>query len=60
MSRPNSRRRHRSAGQCGPAFVLLTLYVSLAGFALRMQGIEVLLQPLFGGFAGVNRAAQHF
>ena len=39
-----------------PALTLLAADESLAGLALGMEGIEVLLQPLFGGFAGVDRA----
>src|SRR5689334_7558696 len=40
-----------------PALVLLAANVGLAGFALRRKRVEFLLQPLLGGFAGVNRAA---
>ena len=32
----------------------------LAGFALRVERVEFLLQPLLGGFAGVDRAADPF
>src|SRR6516162_5321408 len=39
-----------------PAFVLLAADVGLTGFALRGQRVEFLLQPLLGGFAGVDRA----
>ena len=39
-----------------PALTLLAADESLAGLALGMEGIEVLFQPLFGGFAGVDRA----
>lgn len=31
---------------------------SFARFALGMQRVELLLQSLFGGFAGVDRTAQ--
>src|SRR5205823_12255122 len=40
-----------------PALVLLAANVGLAGFALRRKRVEFLLEPLLGGFAGVNRAA---
>jgi len=43
-----------------PAFVSLTVDESLAGFALRLQGVELLLEPLLGGFAGVDRTANTF
>jgi hypothetical protein len=36
----------------------LTLDKSLAGLALGMQRVELLLQSLFGGFARVDGAAQ--
>jgi hypothetical protein len=39
--------------------VPLTLYIGVAGFALRMQGIEILFQSLFGGFPGVDGAAKN-
>jgi tetratricopeptide (TPR) repeat protein len=45
-------------GQGDPSFVPLTLYIGITGFALRMQGIEVLFQSFFGRFAGVDRAAK--
>ena len=40
-----------------PALVPLAADVGLAGFALRLQRVELLLEPLLGGFAGVDRAA---
>ena len=40
-----------------PAFVALAGDEGLAGLALRLQRIEFLLEPLFGGFAGVDGAA---
>src|SRR5438128_8517560 len=46
-------------GEGGPALVALTLYIGVTGLALRMQGVEILFQSLFGGFPGVNRAAKH-
>src|SRR6185312_4184117 len=39
-----------------PALVLLAANVGLTGFALRRQRVEFLLEPLLGGFAGVDRA----
>jgi hypothetical protein len=36
--------------------VLLAANVGLAGFALRRERIEFLLEPFLGGFAGVDRA----
>ena len=57
---------HRGAGepavvvsraQAHPALVPLAGDVGLAGLALRMQRVELLLEPLLGGFAGVDRAA---
>ena len=40
-----------------PAFGTLAGDVGLAGFTLRVEGIEFLLQALISGFAGVDRAA---
>jgi len=40
-----------------PTLVLLAANVGLAGFALRRKRVEFLLEPLLGGFAGVDRAA---
>src|SRR5882757_10068423 len=39
-----------------PTLVLLAADVGLAGFALRRERIEFLLEPFLGGFAGVDRA----
>src|ERR1700747_3070171 len=39
-----------------PTLVLLAANVGLAGFALRRERIEFLLEPFLGGFAGVDRA----
>src|SRR5947208_12573734 len=47
------------AGKGGPALVPLTLYIGVTGLALRMQGIEILFQSLFGGFPGVDGAAKY-
>src|SRR6266478_4362080 len=44
-------------GQACPAFVALAGDEGLAGLALRLQRIEFLLEPLLGGFAGVDRTA---
>ena len=40
-----------------PALAGLALDERLAGLALGIERVEVLLQPLLGGFAGVDRAA---
>jgi hypothetical protein len=57
---------HRRAGepavaitlrQTHPAFVPLTGDEGLAGFALRLQRIEFLVEPVLGGFTGVDRTA---
>src|SRR5690348_6356199 len=55
---------HRRAGepaviirraQAHPALVPLAVDEGLARFALRLQRIELLFEPLLGRFAGVNR-----
>jgi len=43
--------------QAHPGLVALAGDEGLAGLALRLQRIEFLLQPLLGGFAGVDRTA---
>src|SRR5437773_2661721 len=40
-----------------PALVTLAADVGLAGFALRLERVELLLEPFLGGFAGVDRTA---
>src|SRR5262249_8487165 len=61
-----SRPIHRRAGepaviiactQANPAFVPLAGDEGFTGLALCLQRIELLLEPLLGGFAGVNRTA---
>src|SRR6185437_7800465 len=61
-----SRPSHRRAGepaiiitlrQAPPAFVPLAVDEGLAGFALRLQRIEFLFEPLLGRLAGVDRTA---
>jgi hypothetical protein len=42
--------------EADPAFVALALDVGFASLSLGMQRIERLLQPFFGGFAGIDRA----
>src|SRR5882724_11283160 len=42
-----------------PALMGLTLYVSLSRLALSIKTIEVLFEPMLGGFAGIDGAAQH-
>src|SRR5437899_10960350 len=42
-----------------PALMGLTLYVSLSRLALGIKTIEVLFEPVLGGFAGIDSAAQH-
>ena len=46
-----------AVGQQPPALVLLAGDVGLAGLALGIERVEVLLQPLLGGLAGVDGAA---
>src|SRR6516225_2453411 len=46
-----------TSGQAHPAFVPLAADERFAGFALRLQRIELLIEPLLGGFAGVDRTA---
>src|SRR5215831_5479673 len=46
-----------TGAQAYPAFVALAGDEGLAGLALRLQRIEFLFEPLLGGFAGVNGAA---
>src|SRR5438270_4941537 len=46
-----------SRAQAHPAFVALAVDEGLASFALRLQRIEFLLEPLFGRFAGIDRTA---
>src|SRR5208337_3045440 len=57
---------HRPAGiarvivklrQNAPALVFLASEIRLAGFALRVEGVELLLEPFLRGFAGVDGAA---
>src|SRR6185437_4816458 len=45
-----------SAFRRHPALVLLAANISFAGLTLRSERVEFLLQPLLGGFAGVDRA----
>ena len=44
-------------GQSRPALVPLAGNIGEAGFALGVEGIEVLLETVLGGFAGVDGAA---
>ena len=65
QSRPIHRRAGEPAvvvtsGYACPPLVALAGDESLAGLALRLQRVEFLLQPLLGGFAGVDRAANPF
>ena len=41
-----------------PALVRLRLDIGLGCLALGIERIELLLEPMLGGFAGVDRAAQ--
>src|SRR6202011_4698458 len=43
--------------QAHPAFVPLARDEGLTGFALRVQRIELLLEPLLGRLAGIDRTA---
>src|ERR1700680_4349197 len=61
-----SRPVHRRAGepaviisrpQADPAFMPLAVDEGLAGFALRLQRIELLFEPFLGRLAGVDRTA---
>src|SRR5258705_1685224 len=45
-----------AASRRQPTLVLLAANVGLAGFALRRERIEFLLEPFLGGFAVVDRA----
>src|SRR5258708_24110110 len=47
------------SGKGSPALVPLALYICVTGLPLRMQGIEILLQALLGGFPGVYSAAKN-
>ena len=42
-----------------PALVTLALDEGLAGLALGIEGVEVLLQPLLRGLAGIDGTAGH-
>ena len=44
-------------GQQAPAFMGLALDVGFGGLALVVEGGEGLIEPVLGGFAGVDRAA---
>ena len=62
QSRPIDRRAGEPAvvitcAQANPALVPLAGDEGLTSFALRLQRIELLLKPLLGGFAGVDRTA---
>jgi hypothetical protein len=47
-------------GQCLPALRGLTPYIGLAGLALSVQGIELLVEAVLGRLAGVDGAADGF
>ena len=64
-SRLQRRALHRAAGEAAvvvevahrdPALVLLAGDVGLAGLALGIERVELLLEPLLGGLAGVDGA----
>jgi len=62
QGRPRHRRAREPAviitsGQAHPTLMALTVDERLAGFALRLQRIEFLIEPLLGRFAGVDRTA---
>src|SRR4029453_11065253 len=46
-----------AGGQRRPTLVALAADVGVAGLALGMEGVELLLQPLLRGLPGVARAA---
>ena len=41
-----------------PAFMALARDEGLAGLALGMERVELLLEPFLGGFAGIDGAAK--
>src|SRR5207248_4929741 len=47
-------------GQGPPALRRLTLYIGLTSIPLSVERIELLLQAMLGGFAGVNGATEYF
>ena len=58
---------HRAAGEAAviihvrngdPSRMTLTDDIGVASLALRVEGIELLLESVFGRFSGVNRAAE--
>ncbi len=51
------RRRHSAIDQA-PAFVRLALDIGLTSLALGVEGIELEVQIMLGGFPGVDRAAE--
>ena len=53
---PRSRRRHSVRDEL-PAFMGLALDIGLAGLPLGVERIELKIQIMLGGFAGVDRAA---
>jgi hypothetical protein len=38
----------------------LALYIGFAGFSLRIERVELKVQIMLGGFAGIDRAALPF
>src|SRR5271169_7034629 len=46
-----------SLGQAYPALVPLAVYEGFAGLTLRLQRIELLLEPFLGRFASINCAS---
>jgi hypothetical protein len=41
-----------------PALVGLALDIGFGGLTLGVEGVEVLFEPVLGGFAGIDRAPQ--
>src|SRR5258706_5784485 len=44
----------------GPAGMGLTFYICGSSVILRIQRVELLIEPMFGGHSGVDRAADRF
>jgi hypothetical protein len=47
-----------AGGQRRPTLVALAADVGVAGLALRMEGVELLLEPLLRGLSDVDRAVK--
>src|ERR1700676_4103798 len=47
-------------GKGSPSLRGLTLYIGFAGLALGIERVELQFQPMLGGFAGIDGAANRF